>query len=220
MILGGRIQERLDAMGMSQAELARRVNLRQSTINGLVNGGQRTTGHLHLIAKALNTTPEYLTGETDDPKSNPSSHLNFLVAEGDPDSVEIESVDLEFGMGGTFLDTVRPISTKQRFAKAFIEQFTGSPPELLFVAKGLGDSMNPTIQDNDLVLVDRAQTKPKMRDKIWAMALGDVGMVKRLRPQPDGTMLIISDNPNVSDDRATDGELHVIGRVVAIVRKV
>lgn len=52
---------------MSQAELARRVGLKQSTINGLIKGDQRTSGQFHRIASELQTTPEYLTGQTDDP---------------------------------------------------------------------------------------------------------------------------------------------------------
>jgi len=45
-------------------------------------------------------------------------------------------------------------------------------------------------------------------------------MIKRLRPMPDGTVRIMSDNPQVSDEIATDGDLTIIGRVVAIVRSV
>jgi phage repressor protein C with HTH and peptisase S24 domain len=52
------------------------------------------------------------------------------------------------------------------------------------------------------------------------MMFGEVGMVKRLRPRPDGSVVIVSDNKDVADDRATDGDLHVIGRVVAIVKRV
>lgn len=52
---------------MSQAELARRVRVDQSTINGLVRGTAKATKHLHQIARELKTTPSYLSGETDDP---------------------------------------------------------------------------------------------------------------------------------------------------------
>ena len=80
--------------------------------------------------------------------------------------------------------------------------------------------MMPTISDSDTILVDRSQTHMTMGDQIWAVSFGGVGMIKRLRPRPDGTVTIMSDNPNVSDDRATDGELFLHGRVVAIMRNV
>ncbi|QIG80085.1 helix-turn-helix domain-containing protein [Stakelama tenebrarum] len=69
MTLGARLRERLDASHMSQSELARRVSLTQGTIAALLSGRSRSSAHLHKIAKALGTSPEYLTGETDDPSS-------------------------------------------------------------------------------------------------------------------------------------------------------
>lgn len=69
MDLGARINDRLGVAGISQSELARRVGVRQSTINGLIRGEQRSTTKLHQIARELGTTPAYLTGETDDPNS-------------------------------------------------------------------------------------------------------------------------------------------------------
>jgi transcriptional regulator with XRE-family HTH domain len=68
MVIGERIQHRLDELGLSQAELARRVKLRQSTINGLVRGEQRSSTHLHVIARELKTSTAYLSGETNDPE--------------------------------------------------------------------------------------------------------------------------------------------------------
>lgn len=67
MIIGARVQERLDATGMSQMKLAHAVKLHQSTINGMIKGDQRSSTKLHLIARALGTTTAYLSGETDDP---------------------------------------------------------------------------------------------------------------------------------------------------------
>lgn len=69
-MLGERIQALLNDRQISQSELARRVGLRQSTINGIIAGEQRSTTKLHLIARELRTTPDYLSGETDDPDLN------------------------------------------------------------------------------------------------------------------------------------------------------
>lgn len=64
-----RLNSRLKARGISQAELARRVGLQQSTINLLFNGRSRSTTKLRDIARELKTTPEYLEGLTDAPDS-------------------------------------------------------------------------------------------------------------------------------------------------------
>ena len=88
------------------------------------------------------------------------------------------------------------------------------------MATGIGESMYPTIHTNDVVIVDRSQSTPRLGDQLWALAYGDVGMIKRLRPMPDGSLKIMSDNQAVLPEVAYDGEAHIIGRVVAITRKV
>lgn len=67
MELGRRIELRLQVLGISQAELARRADIPQTTVNSLIRSGRRSTPHLVKIARELQTTPAYLAGETDDP---------------------------------------------------------------------------------------------------------------------------------------------------------
>jgi transcriptional regulator with XRE-family HTH domain len=67
MGLGDRIKDQLAVIGISQSELARRIGVTQSTINGLIRGEQRSTTKLHLIARELRVTSAFLSGETDDP---------------------------------------------------------------------------------------------------------------------------------------------------------
>ena len=69
MALGARIEERLNALHISQAELARRAGVSQSTMNTIIRRPTRSSPHLVAIAQALKTTPAYLTGETDNPES-------------------------------------------------------------------------------------------------------------------------------------------------------
>ncbi|MDF0489187.1 helix-turn-helix domain-containing protein [Sphingomonas sp. H39-1-10] len=69
MSLGARIEERINALGISQAELARRAKLPQTTVNSLIRGGRRSSPHLVVLARELGTTAAYLAGESDDPKA-------------------------------------------------------------------------------------------------------------------------------------------------------
>lgn len=80
MVVGARIQQLLEQQGLSQSELARRVGLRQSTVNMLINGHTQGSKHLHKIARVLGTTPAYLNGETNDPLSD-SPDLASLTAQ-------------------------------------------------------------------------------------------------------------------------------------------
>ncbi len=77
MSLGERITERLEALGISQSELARRARVPQTTINSLIKAGRRSTPHLLKLARALRTTPAYLTGETDDPTGDESNFIGL-----------------------------------------------------------------------------------------------------------------------------------------------
>ena len=58
----------MKAKGLSQSELARRVGVSQSAIHKIVSGGAYSSAHLHKVSRALATSTEYLTGETDNPE--------------------------------------------------------------------------------------------------------------------------------------------------------
>jgi transcriptional regulator with XRE-family HTH domain len=58
------------AGGLSQSELARRINVSQATIYKLVSGASYGSKHIHKVARELGTTAAYLEGETDNPGSD------------------------------------------------------------------------------------------------------------------------------------------------------
>lgn len=223
MGMGDRIRERLTALGISGAELARRVGLKQPTISALISGKSRSSAHLHLIARELETTPEYLTGETDDPSSSAVRERQLGYRAPDPelgDLVEVAVSDVAYGMGGAYVDDASAQTTVERFPRAFIRQFTKGPFAQLYFASGIGDSMTPTIHHSDLLLIDRSQEQLRLSDQLWAVHAGTIGMIKRVRVLPDGSILLVSDNPDVSDYPVAHDELHIIGRVVAVVKRV
>ena len=218
MTIGDRIAARMAELGLSQSELARKIGVSQQAIGKLVNGHVQTSRHLHVIARELGTTPQYLAGETDDPTEGALPVPTPELLSDQIGVVEIKEIDLAYGMGACFLDV--PVATESRhFSLAWVRLYTNSSPDKLFFARGIGDSMAPTLLDSDMVLIDTAQQTPRMGDQIWAIAYGQIGMIKRLRPMPDGSVKILSDNDRVPPEIAVDGEMHIIGRVVAVVRK-
>lgn len=209
-----RIIERMEALGIDQSELARRVGSSSAAINQIVNGKTRNSRLLPKIAAKLGVSYEFLSGEDNDPLSGQS------IAVALDDDVQIDSIDLAYGMGGTYLDTDEFEVEKATFSRKWLRKFTPSSPEHLVSTAGVGDSMWPTIHDRDTVIVDRSQNRFDQGDRIWAVVFGGVGMLKRCRPLPDGSVRIMSDNPQVSDELAADNDLHIVGRVVAIARSV
>lgn len=219
MPIGSRISERLQELGISQAELARRVGMAQSSVNALINKNKVGSKHLHRIARELATTPDYLIGEADDPDAGfvPSPPVETVAEQ--MGLLPIRQIDLAFGMGATFLDDVPVTEEIQHFPEQFVRAYTQAPADKLLFAQGVGDSMQPTLFPNDLMIIDCAQQRLTMADQIWAISYCGLGMIKRLRPTRDGGVRILSDNPNVPEEIAYDGELQLLGRVVAVVRK-
>jgi phage repressor protein C with HTH and peptisase S24 domain len=139
-------------------------------------------------------------------------------AGADLDLVPITSIDLAYGMGGTFTDI--PVEEDvMHFPRRWIQSITNTPPEFLTFVRGRGDSMSPTIHDDDMILVDRSQKRVRDQDMIWAITVGDIGMIKRLRLRANG-VTILSDNERVPPDEATGDEVHIVGRVIYICHSV
>lgn len=227
MFRGDRLKALMDAKNLNQSALSREVGVSPTSIWKLLNEPSQGSKHTHKIARALGTTAEYLMGESDDPSGpdnpvtlNAPANLEVIESEDEDDEiVEIEELDLTFGMGGgSYLDL--PVKAKPRkFTRGWLRLFTQAPPVRIKIAQGIGDSMAPTIQNADMVIIDTADRRVMMGDQIWAVAYGETGLIKRLRPMPNGGVKIMSDNPLIGDEIAYDGELHVIGKVVAVVRR-
>lgn len=217
MIQGERFQALLVARGISQSELARRVGLTQPTIAKLASGG-RGSAHIHKIARELGTSPAYLTGETDDPSIGAIPLPTAELMAERLDLVPLEEIDLEYGMGGTFGDSPVTVQVHQ-VPRLLMEAMAGrcTTSTSLFVAKGRGDSMEPTIADGDMIIVDRSKRQLRDPDRIWALTVGDFHMVKRLRPR-GSSIVLLSDNPKVPEEVVSMEEINLVGRVVFVGR--
>jgi phage repressor protein C with HTH and peptisase S24 domain len=208
----------MEARGISQSELARRVSITQGAIAKIVSNNPGGSSHLHKIARELSTTPGYLTGETDDPSEGAVPAPTERDIAEHLDLVPIASVDQAYGMGATFADDGAEVEVLH-FPKTWIEQLTHSAPASLTWARGKGDSMAPTINDNDMVLIDRSERRVEDQDLIWCFTIGDMAMIKRLRVRGD-KVTIMSDNKDVANDTAHPDEINIIGRITRVVKPV
>ncbi len=213
-----RFRARLEAVGLSQSELARRVGVAQATIAKLAIGESAGSKHLHRIAQELRTTPAYLTGQIDDPDEHAPVQLSKIAMAEQLDMVAVREIDLAYGMGGQYLDVQAVQESTVWFPMTFLRQYTKSGPEHLRFCRGDGDSMVPTIGHHDIVLFDMSQNHLNRQNAIWVVAVADIGMIKRVRAEPDGSYVLMSDNKLVDPQVVVDGEMHVIGRVVAVIR--
>ena len=221
MTVGERISERLGAMGISQAELARRVKVAQPTINALVNGNSTGSKHLHKIASELETSPAWLAGETDDPSPIAPRTSAVEALADELDLAVLPQLDIGYAMGGGVSIVERYEQTGiVPFSRAWLRSMMRGAVQDLFVARGDGDSMEPTLKDGDIVLIDTSQQSIRAQDRIWAVVYGELGMIKRVRRTPAGSYLLMSDNPTVQPVECFDGEMSVIGRVIWVGRRI
>lgn len=220
MTVGTRIQERLEKLKMSQAELARRVKIAQPTINALVKGDNASSKHLHRIAAELQTSPAWLAGETEDdaPVTVAPTALDALADKYD--LTVLPELELGYSMGGGAVFDQYEHKGVVPFQRSWLRTIMRGSFDDLFVARGEGDSMQPTLLDGDIVLIDTAQRDIRQQDRIWAVSYGDLGMIKRVRRLPGGSYQLLSDNTAVPPVDCSDDEMHVVGRVIWIGRRI
>jgi phage repressor protein C with HTH and peptisase S24 domain len=108
------------------------------------------------------------------------------------------------------------------FDDRWLRAITGSGAEQLSIIRVEGDSMAPTLNDGDDILVDRAECNEALRDGIYVLRVEDSLLVKRLAIHPLGKRVTVqSDNPAYPDwpDCGLE-DVHCIGRVIWAGRKI
>lgn len=205
--------------GLQPSRLAAEAGLAATTILRPFNGTSTSRLSAPTLEKLKLKFPTF-PGWGELPAASRASSSSPAPQAKRDDLVDVRQIDLSFGLGAAYMDTeiIEDQAETMSFPIAWLKMITPSPPELLYWARGMGNSMEPTISDGDVILIDRSQVDVRFGDLYWAISYGQIGMIKRLRPMPDGGVKILSDNPAVTPETAYDGELHVFGRVVAVVK--
>ena len=108
------------------------------------------------------------------------------------------------------------------FDERWLKALTATSTENLSIVRVEGDSMSPTLNAGDEILVDLGDCAERLRDGIYVLRVDDALVVKRLALHPMGRRVTVqSDNPAYSDwpDCGID-EINCIGRVIWAGRKV
>ena len=108
------------------------------------------------------------------------------------------------------------------FDERWLKMLTPTAPEKLSIVRVEGDSMSPTLNPGDEILVDLGDCADRLRDGIYVIRVDDTLVVKRLALHPMGRRVTVqSDNPAYADWPDCDiDEIHCIGRVIWAGRKV
>ncbi|WP_370308295.1 LexA family transcriptional regulator [Sphingobium abikonense] len=162
--------------------------------------------------KAFKVQAAWLMGEGS-MATAPDVPATISSADGDG-TISLKRINLGFAMGdGTNLDDYVEEGTID-FDANLLRLISPSPAHRLVVADGVGDSMQPTLLDSDMIVIDTMQNQLNKWDRIWAMSLQGGGAVKRVGPAEKGKVEIISDNPAIPNRTVPIEDVRIIGRVV------
>lgn len=227
--IASRLQEAMDKAGFaSQSALARASGVPQPTINRILRGTGKNgpeTNTLAKLAAACNVSLGWL--QDSDVFRNEVADLGALIAEGkfkrvvvadDNDHVftHIKMVKLRLSAGimGFQADPDYSEGGTLGVPTNWIErrQYT---PERLIAIKVKGESMEPSLYEDDIVVVNTADTK-LVDGHVYAVNYEGEAVVKRLT-RDAGKWWLSSDNPDQRryHRKVCQGDMcMIVGRVV------
>jgi phage repressor protein C with HTH and peptisase S24 domain len=199
--------------------LERLTGIAESLIRKYMNG-QSTPGadKLVLLAAATGVSIEWLaTGQLppDKPTNTSASAMH------QDDYALIPRYDIQVSTGHGALVEHEAELGRMAFRRDWLRQEGFSVSSLVLVS-ARGDSMEPSIGEGDLLLVDTSRHSPQ-DDGIYVLRVDDDVIAKRLQHDWQGGLWVRSDNPLYNDQHITDeaaSRLKVVGRVVWVGRRV
>jgi phage repressor protein C with HTH and peptisase S24 domain len=193
----------------SVADLAKAVGVSDNAIYKWVSGrGQPGMSSLVNLARAAGVSVEWLaTGQ--------GSTKILLDQPRTPEASIFYSTPrhaLALPEAGTVLESFQVVDYLH-FHQNWFQKNLGVDVARVVLIETRGDSMAPTIDDGDLCLVDLAEGRFK-HDGLYALRDGIDLAIKRLQREPDGSLMLLSDNPVYQPIRVAADEITIIGRVI------
>ncbi|MEX5438872.1 S24 family peptidase [Acinetobacter indicus] len=193
-----RIIQRMNELGLKQADLVTRLNVSKGAVSKWVSGlNTPNSTVLPQLADALETTPSWLINGTQKLKNE----VPILPVEAwDSDTpAEIDEIDIPFfkdfsfacGSGSIGLAMANE-KRKLRMSKLTLRRRAIEQNNAIATLAS-GDSMMPTIKDGDTIYIDLGRKSIK-DGKMFAVCHGGLFMAKRLYNLPMGGVRIVSDN--------------------------
>lgn len=138
-----------------------------------------------------------------------------------PDMVLVPKLAIGASAGAGMSIDGEPVDGAVAFDPKWLREL-GADPRALSIIRVEGDSMAPTLNDGDDIMVDGGDAGGRLRDGIYVLRMDDVLMVKRIARAPGpGRISVISDNPHYKSwDDLPMNMVQLIGRVVWTGRRV
>jgi phage repressor protein C with HTH and peptisase S24 domain len=140
----------------------------------------------------------------------------FMPPVPHPGFIFVPRFEVEASMGNGSVIHSEQIVDYLAFREDWVRLELGLNPKNLFLISSVGDSMEPTLRTNDLLLIDRGSAEVK-HDAIYCFVYNGELRVKRIQFKMSGILIVKSDNQQYEaeiiplDQRDS---IKIIGRVV------
>ena len=213
------IRKFLSQENLSIAEFAGIIGEKTSRVNDVLKGKQRPPfDMLQKIIEKFDIDANWLIlGSGEVQNWNSSRNEKYL---DELDYVPDYDVLVSAGMGIDGQGTTSP-RAYQAFRRDWLHQ-RGLHARNLSIVTARGDSMEPTINNGDMLLVDMSNKVPR-DSSIYIIRNNDTLWVKRIQTQPDGKLLLISDNktyPPIQLNLDEFDDVEIVGKVVNISKDI
>ncbi|MDK6077916.1 LexA family transcriptional regulator [Massilia varians] len=233
MLLSERIKLAMQTAGISQVELARACGVAPPSVHGWLSGKSKFLRGENLLkaARALRVSEDWLaTGKGSmipevgmpAPSASASPFIDDQVdladarpvrAGEDPDTVAIPRVKLRLRAGVSQYDTEPDMGGDgHELVPASVLTGLGLNPRNLIAVRVRGTSMEPMMFEDDVVIVDRSDTKPISRE-VYAVNFDGEACVKQLLYR-GGQWYLHSINPDHPPVNVKSKPCSIVGRVV------
>lgn len=201
MELKDRLKKARKNAGLTQKDVEKNIpNMKQSTYSELERGLSKSTSRIVEIANLFKVNAEWLANGTGEMLV--ANKLNdYIVIDGNgsdvnsDDYVMIDQYDVAGSCGSGALIGDVAVKGGLAFKRDWINAM-GVKSDNLAIAYAQGDSMSPTIEDGQVLLVDTASTQPQST-KIYMICIDEQLYIKRLINLYD-KWVMRSDNPDKS----------------------
>lgn len=208
--LAKRLEARRIELGLSKTDVWKGAGLSSGAYTFWMNGSELKGENLIKVARILKVSPTWLsTGKEErSVRTSNDEELNII-------KVPLLSITASMGEGSENIreEVMEELTVYKTWAQRALKPYT-SDNNLAFI-HAIGDSMYPTFNDGDVLMVDTGDTSATA-DKIFVLEAHGRLFIKRVRQRIDGSFEISSDNPSIKtvDVLNGDNEVTIKGRVI------
>jgi phage repressor protein C with HTH and peptisase S24 domain len=171
----------------------------------------------HALAQAMGTTIDEIIRAGGGAEQQASQATAAYVENGlpAPPGLKLVSVyDVTASAGDGLIVDFERIVYSLAFPPNYLKRITTSDPRNLTIISVKGDSMEPTLSDDDIVMLDMSKTSLSY-EGLFVIRVYDVLHVKRLSHSRPGYVMVISDNSALYPAREYSLEdVKVVGKVL------